>query len=325
MRRTVISPLFFAYCLYSFCNDSFSRKEHRVVVEALQIAPTFLARRDSHCFLAAQRYGPQDDHHGKQQSQSPPVVSRQQKQEFRQLVTKALSVSDPQHLPSLMTQNIPLVLSLTEGQQGSEMVESILNDDSLVQNYGASRVSQAIDFILSFAQDFVDQASQLDKQNKELLGLILRAMSGDQTSRQREEALNEILKTQKLSAGFLRHLEGECERIASAPKTTPEGARLVQMLKLIQARVLEELAAESLGEAATVLGQLIGYDDKAERLAVLDAGLTVRGVEFAEEMLALTQEALEGFTRVPGGADPGLVTCIKEVDERLKSFIEKER
>ena len=39
-----------------------------------------------------------------------------------------------------------------------------------------------------------------------------------------------------------------------------------------------------------MLGQLLGYDSKAERLAVLDAGLTVRGVEFAGDVQARIRE-----------------------------------
>ena len=73
-----------------------------------------------------------------------------------------------------------------------------------------------------------------------------------------------------------------------------------------------------------MLGQLLGYDNKAERLAVLDAGLTVRGVEFAVELSALTSEALEGFKTVKG-VDPGLVVSIEEIDERIALFMDKNK
>ena len=71
-----------------------------------------------------------------------------------------------------------------------------------------------------------------------------------------------------------------------------------------------------------MLGQLLGYDNKAERLAVLDASLTVRGVEFAVELSALTHEALEGFKSVKE-VDPGLVKSMEEIDQRIGSFMEK--
>lgn len=73
-----------------------------------------------------------------------------------------------------------------------------------------------------------------------------------------------------------------------------------------------------------MLGQLLGYDDEAERLAVLDAGLTVRGVEFANELAALTQEALEGFTAVGiQNVDAELVDRVRVIDGRIQRFIEK--
>ena len=75
----------------------------------------------------------------------------------------------------------------------------------------------------------------------------------------------------------------------------------------------------------------MGYENKAERLAVLDAGLAVRGVEFARELKGLTCEALEGFEAVQqqqggsgdGGVDPELVKSVEEMDERIQLFIDK--
>ena len=71
------------------------------------------------------------------------------------------------------------------------------------------------------------------------------------------------------------------------------------------------------------MGQLIAYEDKKERLAVLEAGLQVRGIGFAQELLGLTEEALEGFQAVPNGVDPTLVSRVEEIDERVKSFVEE--
>jgi len=72
-----------------------------------------------------------------------------------------------------------------------------------------------------------------------------------------------------------------------------------------------------------VLGQLIGYDDKAERIAVLEAGLTVRGMDFAKELSDLTKEALEGFQDVPVGVDKELTARVEEIDERVNEFISR--
>merc|ERR1712194_990825 len=142
-----------------------------------------------------------------------------------------------------------------------------------------------------------------------------------------ENQLDDLLSQEKeaFTPGFLRHVEGECERISSLKTLSPESAKMLQILRLIQTRVLEELG-KGIGEGAIVLGQLLGYDDEAERMAVLDAGLAVRGLEFAREMSALTAEAREGFKAVAasngnGGVDPELVKSVEAVDVRLRSII----
>ena len=83
---------------------------------------------------------------------------------------------------------------------------------------------------------------------------------------------------------------------------------------------------KGIGEGAVVLGQLLGYDDEGERMAVLDSGLAVRRVEFARELKGLTGEALEGFERVAkegsrNGVDPGLVKAVEAMDERIGRFV----
>ena len=76
-------------------------------------------------------------------------------------------------------------------------------------------------------------------------------------------------ESEAFTPGFLRHVEGECTRIASLPETTAESIQMLEILRVIQARILEELGKD-IGEGAVVLGQLLGYENKAERLAVLD-------------------------------------------------------
>ena len=157
-----------------------------------------------------------------------------------------------------------------------------------------------------------------------MLGRIVKTVSDkEKTASVREQALDELLLREKenLTAGFIRHLDGECERIANAPSMSPESTRLLEILRMIQTRVLEEIGSD-LGEAAQVLGQLIGYESATERLAVLDAGLTVRGPAFAKQLLEMTEEALLGFQRVVGGADPDLVNCIEQIDNRLRRYLQ---
>ena len=101
---------------------------------------------------------------------------------------------------------------------------------------------------------------------------------------------------------------------------TRESARLLDILRMVQTRVLEELGKE-MGQGAIVLGQLMGYDNQDELLGVLEAGLTVRGRDFAVELASLTQEALDGFKRVPGGVDPELVDKVSFIDQRLQEYL----
>lgn len=289
-------------------------------------------QRSSTIIVNAARYGPPPS------SDMPPPLpndpSRQvfsssalQIQEFRQLLEKVMSVKDPQHIPSLLTKHMDLILAVN-GEQGVAVVQSILdqarqetnNDPAILTQF-----EQAIDMTLQFAEDFVNAAQSLDEQNKQLVGKILRCMSNkDLAPRAREEALDELFTTERsnFSAGFLRHLQGECDRVAQS--TATEAPRTLQMLRVIQARVLEEVG-QGLGQAAVVLGQLIAYEDAAERKAILQAGLMVRGVDFATELQALTTEALDGLGRAPGGADPELIRIVQSIDEAIHQFLEKEQ
>jgi hypothetical protein len=274
--------------------------------------------------FAGRRYGPTEIPNDPIpfENQSPTPT----KKEFRELLNQVMQVSDPQHIPSVLTKQMGLILNLS-GEEGVETVEAILNEAKEEEgDEAAERLEEVIDLVLSFAEEFVQQAVGVDDTNKKILGKIIRAISNkDVAGRDREEALDELFAAERdnITAGFLRHIEGECERIAAAPKMTPESARLLEILRIIQTRALEELGLD-LGQAAQALGQLIGYENKAERTAVLEAGLAVQGVDFAREMVALTEEALDGFARVQGGADPDLVECVKEIDERLRRFLERD-
>jgi len=236
---------------------------------------------------------------------------------------------------------------------GPSLLEGILRDE--IERSGLDETSEAANIILSFAETFAEQTKSMDDVYKRLLGKIFKIIApegathshhhhGDESdtpapaapvsapaivsAATTEERLDQLLSEEReaFTPGFLRHVEGECERISSLPELSPESARMLQMLRLIQTRVLEELG-KGIGEGAIVLGQLLGYDDKSERLAVLDAGLAVRGTDFAQELAALTEEALAGFEAMPGGAeggvDPVLVESVRSIDERIRRFISR--
>ncbi|KAL3911753.1 MAG: hypothetical protein SGARI_001488 [Bacillariaceae sp.] len=220
---------------------------------------------------------------------------------------------------------MPPIMQL-QGDAGTRVISNILEEvtENNEKQHLYDQTLQAIETILTFAEDFVHEAKAMDDHNKQVLGKIIKAMtnknsedSSSSSAISREEALDLLLEGEKESftPGFLRHIEGECERITQAPKMTRESARLLEILRVVQTRVLEELGKE-MGESAVVLGQLLGYEDEKELLGVLDAGLTVRGEEFAKEMAQNTQEALEGFKRVQGGVDPELVERVTFIDNR---------
>ena len=245
---------------------------------------------------------------------------------FKDILNQIIHVNKRENLPRICTQNIELLCDDVMEEANRS------NDQELVENTEA-----AIQYIVFFVETFVSQAKNMDDQNKALLGEIFKVMTrrksltGDIDLADAEESPAGHIKEQNLNnfmaqnkeqftPGFLRHLEGECNRIQNAPSSTPESTKLLQLIRKVQLRVIEELG-QDLGEGAQVLGQLIGYESKDERMAVLEAGLTVRVVAFAAELNVLTTEALEGFQRVVGGADPGLIVIIQEIHDYIQVFI----
>lgn len=193
---------------------------------------------------AAARYGPTDNDSDKEQEEwerMDAIRVKRQEVEFRELVQQVISTTDPSHLPGTMTRHMDLLLTM-RGYEGTDLMKQVIEEaDSKEEK---QQVMAAIDYILSFMEEFVEQTQSLDSTNKQLLGKIIRQMmdKGDATT-DREQLLDELLQKEKpnFTAGFLRHVEGECERIALAPKMTPESSRLLETLRVIQTRVLEEL------------------------------------------------------------------------------------
>ena len=172
-------------------------------------------------------------------------VARVERQasEFRSLIAEVMRTTNPQHVPSIMTKRMDLLLNI-RGYEGSKLIETVLKEaEEKGQDY-VNQVMDAIEFILSFAEAFVDNAQTMDDYNKKLLGKIIKTMSkADTSARDREELFDTLMESEKenFTPGFLRHVEGECDRIASAPTMTPESSRLLEILRIIQARVLEEI------------------------------------------------------------------------------------
>jgi len=265
------------------------------------------------------QYGPSDD----QISLNEIEPTSEQRASFESVFRQVMDCEVREHLPSIVSSNIDLLIDL-RGDAGvnlfHEQVSSVeaTGNEELIQ-----RAHAAVEYIVYFIEAFVGEAKIMDDNNKMLLGKILKCMTAeDDGSLSKQEMLNELMISEKsnFTPGFLRYLEGECTRIANAQNMDVETARLLEVMRTIQARVIEELG-QDLGEGAQVLGQLLGYESGEERIAVLDAGLQVRGVVFAMELKAMTEEALVGFQNVPGGVDPGLQAIVLEMDSRIQEFI----
>lgn len=307
-----------ALCLVTFaCN----------VVHTTSFAPASNSFNNRTAFVArGAKYGPDDT------ETAPPVdavnqiaePTPEERASFEKLFADVMACTDRDHLPSLVTKNIDLLMNV----RGNGVM--LFNDElAKAQETGdeeiIERANAAVEYIVFFVETFVSQLANTDTGNKALLGKIFKTVKnaeGDSSSLERQEQLDAMIKEEKanFTPGFLRHLEAVCAKIAGSKTMTPESAKMLEIMRVIQARIVEELGAH-LGEGAQVLGQLLGYETSDERLAVLDAGLTVRGLEFALELKAMTEEALDGFEKMAGGVDPGLLAIVAEVDARIGEFI----
>lgn len=265
--------------------------------------------------LFAARYGPPDAV-PPGTPQPPPPQTSNDKAAFEDLVRKVMETKKPEHLPQLLGQNIELVVNGVDRDD----VQAIL-DDALEQGGEPlqQQVGETIELILSFTDSFVGQLKEMDDKNKHLLGRIIKTMKKSANEQELDDLMEQ--ERQNFSPGFLRHLEGEVERIQGAPSASRESLQLIQILRTIQLRVVETMGQE-LGDAAIVLGQLLGYDSDDERQAVMEAGLRVRGVEFAREMASQTSQALSDFKRLGvDGADPELVRRVQGIHDGIQGFI----
>lgn len=280
------------------------------------------SRRTSSAQRSAQFHSPSDIESQAEFTFDP---TPEQSEAFESMFYQVMTCEVREHLPSILTSNVDLLL----GIHGQTSVELFHREVSKAEATGDEEVIErahaAVEYIVYFIEAFITEAKATDDKNKLLLGKIIKFMASEDNggALSKEEEFDALLRSEKenFTPGFLRHLEGECTRIANAREADDETMRLLEMMRVIQARIVEELG-QDLGEGAQILGQLLGYESSEERLAVIDAGLTVRGIDFALELKAMTAEALQGFETAPGGVDPGLYAIVQEMDERIQQFIE---
>lgn len=222
------------------------------------------------------RYGPRDDDPQTTTSTtSNTEMNNKLKSEFTSLLHTIINATTPEEeYPSLFTQNIEMILnvigSTSTNEEGESLLEVIVqedvqshsNDDNDSSSKRLDQISEAVNLILSFVQTFFEQTKSIDNDYKQLLGKIFTSIApnggasalNDEGPSQKpaasaagasamENQLDNLLSSEQeaFTPGFLRHVEGECGRIASLKVISPESAKMLQILRLIQTRVLEEL------------------------------------------------------------------------------------
>ena len=135
------------------------------------------------------------------------------------------------------------------------LLEEIMRDDVWGHEDDGGRldgISAAVSEMIAFVESLVEEATSLDNEYKELLGNIFKTIAPDAdlpsggsttSASDMEERLDSLLSSEKeaFTPGFLRHVEGECDRLSNLEEATPESTRMLQILRVVQARVLEEL------------------------------------------------------------------------------------
>lgn len=286
-------------------------------------------KQQHYSFLAAvPRYGPPDPIDAEIEEPNDAEIEdsddlRQEiTDEFRSLIEKLL-VIEQQHVPSLLTNNMELLFAALPKR---DILESIVEENPKQEE----EVIAIINYLGTFVEAFLEEAKAVDKGYKELLGDIIRVMRGNDEEwskwSNKEEDLDEFLaiKSDDLTPGFLRHLEGECDRIEGAPEKTPDSLHLLNIMRMIRVRVVEEVGKKTLGQGAEVLSQLLSYDEEKERMAVMTAGLELRGLEFAGELESMSQEALERMEKIEE-VDPELVYRLTGIHEGIQKYIKSKK
>jgi hypothetical protein len=225
----------------------------------------------------AKRYGPPESTPG--QSNNPSQSTQDErgsvKLQFTKLLNEVMS-SPSEEIPSLLTKNIDTILTTMQLDLIEEVIQDDLNShppDKRVEGWREERLeelSEVVDLIVTFVESFVEEAKSMEDLYKKLLGRIFKIIAKKEnnqlekdsdasvfsigTSADMEATLDQVLaeESEAFTPGFLRHLEGECSRIANLPTISPESSKMLQILRVIQARVLEELGKVSVGHLACI-------------------------------------------------------------------------
>lgn len=202
--------------------------------------------------LFAKRYGPPSEEINLDEATGSSDIYSQ----FTSLLHEVMSAKE-EELPSILTTNISLILSAMSTE---DLIENVIREETStsLSHYYLQEVSETVDMIITFAESFVEHTSHMESVYKKLLGKIFKLITPAENNQIESEEHSDfkLLKADKLECeldrilaeekeaftpGFLRHLEGECDRIGNGHVMTPESTRMLQILRVIQTRVLEEL------------------------------------------------------------------------------------
>jgi aspartate aminotransferase-like enzyme len=199
--------------------------------------------------LHAKRYGPPSEEINLNETNDTNDI----KSQFISLLNDVMS-STEEEIPGLLTRNMNTIMTALSIR---DFLDDILQDETsnTSSTYHLEQVSDAINTILIFVESFVEETSQMETTYKRLLGKIFKLITPAKNNQMESESVTElhsnaleneldkVLAQEKeaFTPGFLRHLEGECMRIESSKSVTPESTKMLQILRVIQTRVLEEL------------------------------------------------------------------------------------
>ena len=196
--------------------------------------------------LQVKRYGPPSEEVNLDETDD--IKSR-----FTSLLHGVMS-SKEEDIPSLLTTNIGTVI---KAMGVPDLLEEVMQDEASTTSSTRhlEEVSDAVNTIITFVESFVEETSRMENVYKKLLGRIFKLITPSKNNQMESEdtpdlsmdlaesELDKVLAEEKeaFTPGFLRHLEGECERIGNGKDVTPESMKMLQILRVIQTRVLEEL------------------------------------------------------------------------------------
>jgi hypothetical protein len=164
----------------------------------------------------------------------------------RQIMKRLLDVEDEHELPGIITPHVQFLLRSDCSAFAAELEAEASNERAL------DTVRNAYDFLLSFLEEFVEQATAIQRRNQALLAeLLAAAQQGVLQFEQKITALQE-----QLDMTLLMYLDSEADRLKAAG-----GKEALGVVAIIRARIAAEIE-KTMGEEISTLNRLLGFDDR---------------------------------------------------------------